>query len=84
MIASEELYVRCLLLCLALAACSEPQRTFPSPSWDGMSEPTTDPADNIATIGAQGLCADHERPVVTSEGASVTGCEASPDPAPSQ
>jgi hypothetical protein len=75
--------MRALFALLFLAACSEPQSELPSPSWDGMEEPTPDPAANIAAIGAQGLCADRERPVVTSQGASVTACEeASPTPAP--
>lgn len=71
--------MRALLFFVALAACAEPPRTLPSPSWDEMSEPTPDPADNIAVIGAQGLCADQERPVVTAQGAAVTACEPAPD-----
>ena len=74
--------MRALHALLLLAACSEPRTELPSPSWDGMEEPTPDPAANIAVIGAQGLCADDQRPTVTLEGAAVTACE-DPSPAPS-
>lgn len=67
--------MRTFFVLLFLTACSEPQRTFPSPSWDGMEDPTPDPADNIAVVGAQGLCAEGERPVTAAEGATVTACE---------
>jgi hypothetical protein len=74
--------LRTLLALLLLAGCSEPERALPSPSWDGMEEPTPDPAANIAAIGAQGLCAEGERPVTAAEGVTVTACEDASPPLP--
>lgn len=69
--------MRALALCIALAACSAP---IPDVTREqitaNLDEPAPSPADNIAAIGAQGLCERPEQAVTERQSVAVTHCDA--------